>query len=117
MDVKPAGDGVYSAADVELDWGRVRVICLDLRYHKDPYSKDGVGDFLGEAQWAWLAEELARADSYYAVVVVSSLQLLERRYGLGESWGRFPAARSRLLRAVWKSTSALYREMTFNSTF
>jgi len=32
-----------------------------------------------------------------AVVVVSSLQLLDERYGMGERWGRFPAARRRLL--------------------
>ena len=78
-----------------VDGGSILVVALDLRYHKSPYS-DVDGDFLGEAQWAWLAETLESAKED-AVVVVSSLQVLDERYGLGERWGRFPAARRRLL--------------------
>ena len=74
------------------------MVALDLRYHKSPYS-DVDGDFLGEAQWAWLAETLQSAKED-AVVVVSSLQVLDERYGMGERWGRFPAARRRLLKVL-----------------
>ena len=35
-----------------------------------------------------------------AVVVVSSLQVLDERYGMGERWGRFPAAQRRLLKIL-----------------
>jgi alkaline phosphatase D len=55
-----AGGGVYTLHTHDLTTplmrraGRsmvVATILLDLRYHKDPYTKDGTGDFLGEAQW------------------------------------------------------------------
>ena len=92
----PAGQrGVYTKTSVPVEGGSVLVVALDLRYHKSPYSEID-GDFLGEAQWAWLAETLQSVKED-AVIVVSSLQLLDERYGLGERWGRFPAARRRLL--------------------
>ena len=90
--------GVYSATTVSVAGGAVLVVALDLRYHKSPYSSSD-GDFLGEAQWAWLAETLDSATAD-AVVVVSSLQVLDERYGLGERWGRFPGARDRLLNVL-----------------
>ena len=86
------------------------MVALDLRYHKSPYS-DVDGDFLGEEQWAWLAETLQSAKED-AVVVVSSLQVLDERYGLGERWGplsrRTKAAleRPRVLQEDRSSSSA-----------
>ena len=99
----PTGQrGVYTRTSVPVEGGSVLVVALDLRYHKSPYTNVD-GDFLGEAQWAWLAATL-KSVKEDAVVVVSSLQLLDERYGLGERWGRFPAARRRLL-SVFESCS------------
>jgi alkaline phosphatase D len=83
--------GVYSSRlfNFSTDQGRsdgsalafqdktVLVVLLDLRWHKDVYGvKDG--DFLGEAQWAWLEQTLQ--DSVARVhLIVSSLPLLEGR--------------------------------------
>ena len=64
--------GVYSARTVSVAGGRVLVLALDLRYNKTPYAgRAGAGDFLGEAQWAWLEAEVGHADAD-AIVVVSS---------------------------------------------
>ena len=99
----PTGQrGVYTRTSVPVEGGSVLVVALDLRYHKSPYTNVD-GDFLGEAQWAWLAATLESVKED-AVVIVSSLQLLDERYGLGERWGRFPAARRRLL-SVFESCS------------
>lgn len=97
-------DGVYNARTVELSGGTVRVVALDMRFNKTPYAgRAGAGDFLGAKQWAWFEAEVAAADAD-AVVVVSSLQALEWRYGVSESWGRFPAARDRFLNVLAKAT-------------
>ena len=53
LTVESGQHGVYTKTSVPVDGGSVLVIALDLRYHKSPYSDVG-GDFLGEAQWAWL---------------------------------------------------------------
>eukprot|EP00929_Paragymnodinium_shiwhaense_P027275 TRINITY_DN16045_c0_g2_i2.p1 TRINITY_DN16045_c0_g2~~TRINITY_DN16045_c0_g2_i2.p1 ORF type:complete len:449 (-),score=76.39 TRINITY_DN16045_c0_g2_i2:302-1648(-) len=91
-------EGVYATNLLELDGVSVRVVLLDMRTNKDPYdTKDG--DFLGEAQWKWLEEVLA-ASTARVHVFVSPLQLLQERQGLGESWGRFAAARERFLQLV-----------------
>ena len=98
LTVESGQRGVYTRPVCPVDGGSILVVALDLRYHKSPYS-DVDGDFLGEAQWAWLAETLESAKED-AAVVVSSLQVLDERYGLGERWGRFPAARRRLLKIL-----------------
>ena len=90
-------EGVYSARALDVAGGTVLVVALDMRYEKTPYAgRAGPGDFLGEAQWAWLAQTLnaSRADAH---VFVSSLQLLEWRSGTCENWGRFPESRARFL--------------------
>ena len=106
---EPAGStrrlqqGVYASR--LFDYGgadrRVLVILLDMRFHKDPYGTEN-GDFLGEAQWAWLEQTLRESDARVNLLV-SSLQLLEPRHGLAECWGRFPASRARLLRLLTRA--------------
>ena len=69
--------GVYSARTVDLAGGSVLVVALDMRYAKTPYDGPaGDGDFLSEAQWAWL-EAVVDGSTADAHVFVSSLQLLE----------------------------------------
>lgn len=92
--------GVYTSQLVDFgamgELGRkVLVVLLDMRYSKDPYGVPD-GDFLGEAQWEWLDRTLAQSEADVHLIV-SSLQLLQSRNVVGESWVRFPAARKRLL--------------------
>lgn len=55
----------------------------------------GDGDVLGEEQWNWLEQQLQQSSASIHVVV-SSIQVLTTN-PVVESWGHFPAARSRLL--------------------
>eukprot|EP00760_Papus_ankaliazontas_P032900 PhM_4_TR6074/c0_g1_i1/m.2705/K01113/phoD; alkaline phosphatase D len=74
--------------------GRVLIVLLDNRYHKDPYGTEG-GDFLGEAQWAWL-ESLLRDVPADVTIIGSGIQVIND-VKPSEHWGRFPAARQRML--------------------
>mmetsp|Transcript_26920 Transcript_26920/g.82870 ORF Transcript_26920/g.82870 Transcript_26920/m.82870 type:complete len:245 (-) Transcript_26920:147-881(-) len=76
-----------------------------MRFFRTPYNSAGEGDFLGPDQWAWFVEELQTPAD--AIVVVSSLQLLEGRGGAGENWGRFPAAQRRFLDALARTETPL----------
>jgi len=55
----------------------------------------GDGDVLGEEQWNWLEQQLQQS-SASVHVIISSVQVLTTN-PVVESWGHFPAARSRLL--------------------
>ena len=100
---EPAGSarrtraGVYEShdlADVRTNRS-AKLVLLDVRYSRDPYTTRG-GDFLGEAQWAWL-EATLRASEADVHLIVSGLQVLPHRRPFGEGWFRFPSARARLL--------------------
>lgn len=95
-------DGVYSSKD----WGPkgkcVRVILLDLRYNRDPLPKKGKtskdGDMLGEAQWAWLKEELSRPGADL-VLIGSSIQFVAEAHPY-ERWANFPKSKTRFLQLI-----------------
>ena len=66
----PSGQhGVYTRTRVPVEGGAVLVVALDLRYHKSPYT-NVEGDFLGEAQWAWLVAK-PLLQNYPATLVTS----------------------------------------------
>ena len=104
-------EGVYQAYTI----GNVRVILLDTRYFRDelrPPVRDGdrygpnpEGDILGEAQWAWLRDELQDSDAA-AHVIGSSIQVLPTDHGF-EKWDLFPDARRRLLDLLAETRPAL----------
>lgn len=73
------------------------MVLLDVRFNKDPYGQAD-GDFLGAAQWAWLAKELA--EPVDLLLLGSSIQVLPQGKVVEESWSRFPRARERLLRLL-----------------
>eukprot|EP01065_Artemidia_motanka_P048540 TRINITY_DN7832_c0_g1_i1.p1 TRINITY_DN7832_c0_g1~~TRINITY_DN7832_c0_g1_i1.p1 ORF type:complete len:414 (+),score=95.98 TRINITY_DN7832_c0_g1_i1:80-1321(+) len=91
-------EGVYASAVVGKGETAVRVVLLDNRFHKDPYGTPD-GDFLGAEQWEWLERELSHDGGAGMTLVVSGIQVLEWR-AVGESWGRFPRSRARLLNLV-----------------
>lgn len=105
--------GVYWAEEVRAGDGRsVLVLLLDARTHKTPYptwpfrlqDPSQEADFLGEEQWRWLDHTL-RHSTADAHVIVNGLQVLPELRWQGENWGRFPAARQRLLRTLLNSNA------------
>jgi len=102
--------GVYHAEIFGPPRGRTQVILLDTRSFrsalrptdergalgKEAYlpEPDPAKTMLGEAQWAWLAEQL-RAPAELRLLV-SSVQVLAEQHGF-ERWGNLPLERQRLL--------------------
>jgi alkaline phosphatase D len=110
-DPRRARDGVYSAHTYGPPGRRVKVILLDTRYHKDPldyvgspdrlYAADPDAGLLGEAQWAWLENELTTGDAQ-VYVIGTSIQAIgaEHRW---EKWADVPTERQRLLETIRRS--------------
>ncbi|WP_285711901.1 alkaline phosphatase D family protein [Erythrobacter oryzae] len=110
-DAVKARPGVYDSTITGPEGKRVQVILLDTRFFRSdlkrgPWTKDRqpLGSYLpddsagktvlGEAQWAWLAAELAKPADLR--IVVSSTQVLTTAHQF-EGWTNFPAERTRLL--------------------
>ena len=103
--------GVYHAATFGPEDRRVQVILLDTRYHRDALDRkavrDGLGPYaptndtgrtmLGEAQWAWLREQLLQPARVR--IVASSVQVVAWEHGF-ETWGNMPHERERLYRLI-----------------
>ena len=83
----------------------VAVFLLDVRYHKTPWVEgyghhagDYDGDFLGEEQWQWFEQGLARSTARVNIVF-NGLQVHPDRWFDGrlvEDWSRYPMAQHRL---------------------
>ena len=89
-------DGVYSARDFGPEGRRIRVVLLDTRFNRDDPGAEG--DILGEKQWEWLAEQLAKPGAEL-MVIGSSIQVLADQHRF-EKWGNFPKAKARLFRLI-----------------
>ncbi len=89
-------EGVYASYTFGSPPKQVRVILLDVRYHRDPPGPEG--DILGDAQWKWLEGELRRSNAQVHLIG-SGFQVLpvDHRF---EKWADFPLARARLLRLI-----------------
>jgi len=102
--------GVYGSWMLGEEVGkRVQVIMLDTRYFRSPLMKtdehgakgkeryvpdpDADKTMLGEAQWAWLATELAKPADLR--LLVSSVQVIADGHGW-EAWKMLPAEREKL---------------------
>ena len=92
-------DGIYSSRDFGPEGKRVRVILLDTRYNRDSLPRKGEalsdGDILGESQWSWLGEELARTGANL-IILGSSIQFVSEQHRF-EKWANFPKAKDRML--------------------
>lgn len=117
-------DGIYAAYEYGPEGKRVQIILLDLRWNRTalqavtlgkynpvrivkdmgPYiaSDDPEAVLLGESQWSWLEEQLARPADLR--IIGSSIQLLPEFSGW-ESWANFPEERSRLFSLLRKMDS------------
>lgn len=89
-------EGVYSSYSLGDAPRDVKVILLDVRYHRE--QPGPLGDMLGEAQWRWLKQELANSEAALTLIV-SGTQILPADHRW-ERWDAFPAARQRLLDLV-----------------
>ncbi|HBJ91589.1 alkaline phosphatase D family protein [Ponticaulis sp.] len=101
--------GVYYSRMVGPEGQRTQIIMLDTRFFRsdlmptDDYgaagreryipSTDPAQDMLGEAQWAWLEQELSKPADLR--LLVSSIQVIPDVHGW-ESWDKMPTERQRL---------------------
>ena len=95
-------EGAYQAYTIGPAGKQVKIILLDGRYFRDPlvresgvYQPNPEGDMLGEAQWAWLEEQL-RGSTAQIHLIGCGIQFLHEQHRF-EKWANFPAARQRLL--------------------
>ena len=102
-------DGVYYSKTIGPEGQRTQIIMLDTRYFRsdltptDEYGKTGKEryipsqdpdqDMLGDAQWAWLAEELKKPADLR--LLVSSIQVVPVDHGW-EAWSTMPLEREKL---------------------
>jgi alkaline phosphatase D len=92
-------DGVYYTETREIDGQVIQFILLDVRYNRDEPGTGG--DVLGQKQWAWLENELAKPADLR--LIISGFQiLLDARAG-SETWAKFETARQRLFDVVRSS--------------
>ena len=97
-DLVPADrDGIYNAfIDTLTNGHTIQFIALDARYNRTARGRGH--DMLGEAQWAWLEDQLTRpADLRF---VLSGQQILLGRSTVWESWSKYPRSKRRLVRLI-----------------
>ncbi len=102
--------GIYESRTFGIEGQRTQVIMLDTRYFRSdfdrmeytmnrpplgPYvpSDDASKTMLGDAQWEWLQQELAKPADLR--IIVSSIQIITDAHDY-ESWEQLPAERARL---------------------
>lgn len=98
-EIPESRDGVHYAKTFELDGYALHLILLDVRTHRD--EPGGDADMLGEAQWAWLEEQLKTpADLTF---IVSGTQFLLDKESGSETWDQYPVAWQRMTGLVRRS--------------
>ncbi len=109
-------EGVYDARIFGQAGQRVQVILLDVRWFKSPWKPtdernapgkerylpddDAAKTILGDAQWAWLAEQLRQPADLR--VIGSGIQIVADGHGW-ERWGNFPRERQKLYDTIRES--------------
>lgn len=111
--------GIYDAFITGPQGARVQTILLDTRSFRSPFKatdekgapwkeryvadSDPQKTVLGETQWAWLEEQIAKPAELR--ILVSSYQLVAEGHGW-EKWGNFPLERQRLYDLVARTRAA-----------
>jgi alkaline phosphatase D len=94
-------DGIYASYVLGKAPNLIKLILLDIRTSKDPYSSWGAskyGDFLGTRQWEWLEKELNEKDGAVFTFIGTSIQFISQGdLYVSESWARFPTSKAKLL--------------------
>ncbi len=106
-DERRSREGIYHSRMIGPEGKRVQVILLDTRFFRSPLKMGESGQaygpyqpdsadrktLLGEGQWRWLAEELARPAELR--IIASSIQVIAEGHNW-EAWNLFPQERQRL---------------------
>lgn len=85
-------EGIYYSRTFGSGNRALQVIMLDTRYNREDEGPES--DTLGESQWRWLADELAKPAALR--LLVSGYQVLLEKGTPWETWAKFPRARKRL---------------------
>jgi alkaline phosphatase D len=110
-------DGLYYSYTLGRAPHHVLVLNLDTRWFRDTlykalyydttagrnayrYLPNPDGDILGEAQWAWLEDELKQTQTGL-IIINSSIQVIAEDHPF-EKWANFPRARQRLFALLQK---------------
>lgn len=87
--------------------GDVKIILLDVRYHRDPKSKSGSGDVLGAQQWQWLENELT--DSTAKIHLIASGSTITTPTDPNrEQWNNYPQAKARLFKLLENTSGVAF---------
>ncbi len=108
-------EGAYQSYTFGPAGKRIKIILLDTRYFRDELQKgegddtrrylpNPLGDMLGEAQWAWLEQELTNSNAQIHLIG-SGVQIISAEHPY-EKWANFPAARQRLFNLIAKTKPA-----------
>ncbi len=107
-----APEGLYHSRIYGPSGRRVQIVMLDTRWFRSPLKPktesfphrgryepddDAAKTMLGEAQWAWLEQELRKPADLR--ILVSGIQVVAEGHGF-ERWGNLPRERDRLLRLI-----------------
>lgn len=105
-------EGIYRSYIVGEGARKVKILLLDVRYHRDRlnsifglYMPNETGDVLGEEQWQWLEQELTNSDAKVHLIA-SGIQVLPTGQSY-TNWSAFPQARERLFRLLEKTRPAI----------
>lgn len=116
-DPRHGREGLHHAEVFGPEGRRVQVVVLDTRWFRSapkrapdgtpggPFvpDEDASATVLGDAQWAWLEEELRRPAEVR--LIVSPMQVLAEGHG-HERWGLFPRERRRLFDLIASTGAA-----------
>jgi alkaline phosphatase D len=89
-------EGIYTSYLYGEGENTVKVILLDVRYHRDARGTDG--DVLGEEQWKWLEQEFSNSTAK-VVLIGTGYQFISEQHPF-ESWAHFPTERERMLNLI-----------------
>lgn len=95
-------EGIFTSYTFGQSGQKVKIILLDNRYFKDIKA----GALLGEAQWAWLEQELKKSDASLHLIV-SGISILTSKTVHSEEWADYPLEKKRL-RELMKASNKPY---------
>jgi alkaline phosphatase D len=105
-------EGIYRSYTVGEGNQKVKILLLDVRYHRDRlntlfglYLPNETGDVLGAEQWQWLEQELSNSDAKVHLIA-SGMQVLPTGTAY-TNWSAFPKARERLFRLIERTQPAI----------
>jgi alkaline phosphatase D len=99
-DPRRAREGVYASHELRAGDLRVKLVLLDVRYHRDAAEGTDAA-MLGDAQWRWLESELAD-EGLGLAIVFSGTQVLPDEH-LAEKWADYPVEQQRLYEVLGRA--------------